>query len=91
MLGKGNRGKVAKPGLFSDPVVEDFNVFGDLLSGLFSGGKAAMVNEFGFEAAPATFHGGVVPAIAFSAHGGLHAELLQELLVGSCAVLAASV
>ena len=51
-------------------IVEDFDVIEDLGAGLIAGGELLSVNGFYFEGAPEAFHGGVVVAVGFAAHGG---------------------
>ena len=51
-------------------VVKHFYKIKDGLAGLLSGLEVAAVDQFLFERAPEGFHGGIVVAVAFAAHGG---------------------
>ena len=51
-------------------VIESFNKIKDGQAGFGPAGKGAPVDEFLFEGAPEAFHGGIIVAVAFSAHGG---------------------
>ena len=59
---------MAESNLLPDTMVEDLYVFRDLALGLLPGGEAAVMNEFGLQGTPATFHRGIVPAVAFATH-----------------------
>ena len=50
-------------------VIESFDVTKYFRTGLGMGVEFVAINQFEFERAPKTFHGGVVVTIAFSAHG----------------------
>ena len=50
-------------------VVKAFDVIEDFGAGLAVAGKVAAIDEVEFEGAPEAFHGGVVIAVAFAAHG----------------------
>lgn len=56
-------------------IIERLDVVEDLGASLVVGGEVAPSNEFEFECAPETFHGGVVVAGAAAAHGGNEAGL----------------
>ena len=51
-------------------VVKHFDEIKDGLASLGSGFEVAAVDQFLFERAPEGFHGGIVVAVAFAAHGG---------------------
>ena len=53
----------------SDAVIEDLDVVEDSGASLSEGGKAVVVDEFIFEAAPEGFDEGVIVAVALSTHG----------------------
>ena len=55
-----------QPGLFPLPVIENFNVFCNVLYCLFPGCITTMVDLLVFKYPPKTFHGGVIVAIPFS-------------------------
>src|ERR1035437_4805941 len=71
-------------------IVEAFDVIEDLAARLGAGGEVAAVNEFQFEGAPEAFHGGVVVAVAFAAHGGQQAGLVQRATVIAAGALGKS-
>ena len=75
------------------PVVENFDVFKNIQSGLISGGVVAVKGQLGFERTKETFHRCVVITIAFAAHGNRtdHLRLCQQKLVVIASVLAASI
>lgn len=74
--------QIAKASLLANPVVKNFDVLGNLTYGFVTRGEAAMMNQFGFERPPATFHRRVIPAVPFVTHGDLHAEVAYQSLVG---------
>lgn len=49
------------------------------------------MNQLVFQRAPETFHGGIVIAVPFSAHGGFHVKPRKELPIISSTVLTPSV
>ena len=51
-------------------VVEAFDVIEDFSACLAVAGKVTAIDEVEFEGAPKTFHGGIVIAVGFAAHGG---------------------
>ena len=53
--------------------------------------EAAAINQFLFEGAPEGFHGGVVIAAGFAAHGGEGLAMSQSVAEISAGVLAAAV
>jgi hypothetical protein len=60
-------------------VVKDFAPFKDGSLGFGSNGELATMHQLAFEAAPKTFHGGVVATVARSAHAGDDARECQAL------------
>lgn len=69
-------------------VVEDFDIFLDRWFRIGPRGVPLMMNHFILQAAPETLHGRVVVAVPLARHGGLHAELRDQLAVIVGAVLA---
>ena len=59
----------AEPRLLSHPVVEDLDVLGYLAPGFLPRGKAAVVDEFGLQRTPATFHRRVDAPMSRSGYG----------------------
>ena len=59
--------------------------------GLDSGGKGVSADQFVFEGAPEGFHGRVVVAVAFAAHGGLDGVFVKSLTKGVAGVLDATI
>ncbi len=72
-------------------VVEQFDVFEQLVAGLSSVTPPALMDQFNFESGEKTFRHRVVPAIAFTAHAALDAMYRQQLLILVAGVLAAAV
>jgi hypothetical protein len=72
-------------------VVENFNVFKNIQSGLISGGVVPIKDQLDFESSEKTFHRGVVKTITFAAHTTDHLILCQQSLIFIAGVLAASV
>jgi hypothetical protein len=60
----------------------------DLLDCLLPGAVTTVVDEFVLDRTPETLHGGIVVAVALSAHRRLHAELRKELLIVGTTILA---
>ncbi len=73
---------MAKSRMLSNTVVEDLDVFRDFAFGLFVGRKSAVMHQFRLQDCPAAFHWCVIPAVALAAHGDLHTELAEKLLIG---------
>ena len=73
------------------PVVEQFDVFEQLVAGLSSGTPPAGIDQFDFEGGEKAFRHRVVPAIAFTAHAALDAVYRQQLLILVAGVLAAAI
>ena len=72
-------------------VVERFDVVEDMTSSMASSGKTFSVDEFKFEGAPEAFHGRVIVAVAFAAHGGNEFGVGQSGAIGTRGVLDAAV
>ena len=87
---KVHRRLVAEGAVEPHPVVKDFDPFKDGGFG-FSPGGEVVVAQTAFEAAPKTFHGGVVVAVAFATHAGDDAGRRQALPVGRAGVLDAAI
>ena len=86
-----NWGKIVQGAVSALAIVKAFDEFKDVLAGLGAGGELAAVNQFEFEGAPEAFHGGVVVAVAFAAHGGHAARLGQRVPVVGAGVLNAAI
>lgn len=52
------------------PIVEDLDVFKDILRGFVSGSVVSMIDQLTLERSEETLDAGVVPAVAFAAHAG---------------------
>ena len=72
-------------------VVKEFDPFKDGGLGFRVGDELAAMDEFAFEAAPEAFHGGIVIAVAGSAHAGDDPGPHELLPVGGTGVLAATI
>jgi hypothetical protein len=59
-------------------VVADFDEVEDHGPGLLVGFEPIAVDEFEIEVAPDNFHGGVIAAVAVTAHGGVGLRLREE-------------
>ena len=68
-------------------VVEQFDVFEQLVAGLSSGTPPAPMDQFNFERGEETFRHRVVPAVAFTAHTALDAVNREQLLILVAGVL----
>ena len=68
-------------------VVEQFDVFEQLVAGLSSGTPPALTDQFNFERGEETFRHRVVPAVAFTAHAALDAVDRELLLIFVAGVL----
>src|ERR1019366_3275206 len=68
-------------------IVKAFDVIKDLGACLVAGDEVAAVNQFQLAGAPEAFHGGVVVAVAFAAHGGHQACLTEGTSVIGAGVL----
>ena len=56
-------------------VIKHFNIPDHITSGVVSGSINDIRGPFGFKGVEKTFHHGIVPAIALSAHAANHAVL----------------
>ena len=72
-------------------VVKDLNEVKDRLAGLGASFEVAAVDEFVFEGAPEGFHGGIVVAVGFAAHGGDGLGALEGVAIVEAGVLHAAV
>ena len=72
-------------------VIKDFDVIENFGAGLLVADKVSAIDEVEFERAPEAFHGGVVIAVAFAAHGGHQAGCPQGLPVSAAGVLDAAI
>src|SRR3989442_7437237 len=68
-------------------IVERFDVVEDLGSSAGATVKAAAIDQFQFEGGPEAFHGGIVIAVAFAAHGGNQAGPAEGLAIIATGVL----
>ena len=57
-------------------VIKHFDIPDHVVSGLISGFINDIRDLFGFKRTEKTFHHGIIPAIAFSAHAASHAVLI---------------
>ena len=74
-----------------DAVIEPFDESKDFCLCLGAGGELAAIDELEFERAPERFHGGIVVAIGFAAHGSQRPVVLQALAELGAGILAASI
>ena len=72
-------------------IIECFDVIEDLGASLGAGVKDTAINQFQFESGPEAFHGGVVIAVAPTAHGGDQAGLNEGLTIIATGVLDAAI
>ena len=72
-------------------IVKAFDVIEYFVVCLKAGDEGAAIDEVEFEAAPEAFHGGVVVAVAFAAHGGDEARLGQGVALVTAGVLDAAI
>ena len=68
LLTESGRRQMAESRLLSNPVVEDLDVFRDLTFCLLPRSEATVMDQFCLQGTPATFHRGIVPAVALAAH-----------------------
>src|SRR2546430_16011756 len=73
------------------PVVEQLDVFEQLVAGLSSATPLALIDQFDFEGGEKAFRHRFVPAIAFTAHAALDAVYRQQLLILVAGVLTAAI
>src|SRR5438270_6043858 len=73
------------------PVVEQLDVFEQLVACLSSGTPPARIDQFDFEGGEKAFRHRVVPAVAFTAHAAVDAVYRQQLLILVAGVLAAAI
>ena len=72
-------------------IVEAVDVVEDGLVGLLARLPMPSPDQLSFDGFEEGFHNRIVVAVAFTAHGGMQAMVLQQLLVFMAAILAASV
>jgi hypothetical protein len=65
-----HRGVITQSAVEPFWVIESFDVIEDGGAGLLVGMEVLVMEAFGFEGAPERFHGGIVVAVAGSAHAG---------------------
>src|SRR5580698_1545179 len=75
----------------SGAVVESFDVIEDGGAGFCLSGKAMVIDQFVFEAAPEGLDEGVIVTVAFAAHGSEYAMPCQHLAVGCTGELTATI
>lgn len=68
--------QIAQSFLLALPVIEDFDIFGNLLNGLLPCFESPMVHQLGFKYSPEAFHWSIIIAVTFTAHRSDHAKLL---------------
>ena len=73
------------------PIIEHLNVFEDVLSRFVSCGIVPMIDQLTLECPKETFHAGVTPAVAFAAHAGDEAILIEQTLIARGGILTAAV
>ena len=86
-----NGRKIAQGTMGALTVIEGFDVIEDGGAGFQVVGEGLAVNQFEFESAPEAFHGGVVVAVGFAAHGGEQAGVGQGLAIIAGGVLDAPI
>ena len=67
-------------------IIKELHVLEDLRSGLITGLKSAMVNEFVFERAKEAFRHRIVIAVALAAHAAHHRVLFEQRQIASARV-----
>ena len=72
-------------------IVKGFDVIEDFGTSLAAGSEVAAIDQFEFKGAPEAFHGGVVVAIGFAAHGGEETRLVECLAVIGAGILDAAI
>lgn len=73
------------------PIIKYFEIFKDLLLGLFPCVVLTMMNEFLFQGTKEALDAGVVPAISFATHAGNETVLVKETLVARGDILTSTV
>ncbi len=73
------------------PIIEHLNVFEDVLCRFVSRGVVPMIDELTLECPEETFDAGIVPAVAFTAHAGDEAILIEQPLVARGRILTATI
>lgn len=72
-------------------IIKHFEIFKDLLLGLFSCVVLTMMNEFPFQGAKEALDAGIVPTVSSPRHAPPYARGPQALLIGVCRVLTAPI
>ena len=72
-------------------VVKHLNKIEAGLTGFGSGFEVATVDQFVFEGAPKSFHGGIVVTVGFAAHGGDGLCVLESVTIIETGVLDAAI
>src|SRR5574341_1918213 len=86
-----NRTLKSQSRVASKPIIEHFDEFKDIRSGLGSGRITTMMDQFRFQCAKEAFHGCIVITIAGSAHATPELVFGQQGLIFLAGVLAAPV
>src|SRR5450432_1489203 len=79
--------EIVKTGVESGAVIEGLDVVEDGGASVGAGGKAVVIDQFVFEAAPKGFDKGVIVAVAWATHGSEEAVLGQELSISGAGKL----
>src|SRR5207248_11739975 len=86
-----NRAQIIEGAMEAAAVVKGFDEVEDGLASFAASFEATPIDQFVFEGAPERFHGGVVIAAGFAAHGGQRLALSQSVTEVRASVLAAAV
>ena len=84
-------GAIAKCRMPTDSIIEHFDPFKNILSGLFSCEVAPMKHELGFQRMKEAFDHGIVPAVPAATHARRQAVTGQQLAVQGRGVLGPAV
>jgi len=82
-----SRGVIAEGRMLTLPIVEDLDVFEDVLLGFVSGDILSLMYQLTLERSEETFDARVVPAVAFTAHARNEAVLSESVLVAQRGIL----
>ena len=82
-----SRGAIAKCRMTTGSIVEHFDPFKNILSGLFSSEVAPMIHELRFQRMKEAFDHGIVPAVPTPTHARRQAVTGQQLAVQGGGVL----
>ena len=72
-------------------IVKDLDVFGDLPDALLPCLVATVMDKLVLKRSPEALHGSIIVAVALSAHGCFHLELIHQLPVFMGAVLTSAI